>query len=51
MKNIFITISDQQDAWIREEASKREITLTAMIRRIIDDRYEKPQEKTIKDPQ
>ena len=41
MKNKLISISDQEAQWVQEEADHREITFTEMVRRIIDDRYEK----------
>ena len=40
MKNKLIKLSDQENSWIQEEADKREVTFTDMLRRIVDDRYE-----------
>jgi hypothetical protein len=45
MKNKFIALSDQEHKWVEDEAKRREITFSDMIRRIIDDRYEKQEEK------
>ena len=45
MKNKLISISDQETQWIQEEADRREITFTEMVRRVIDDRYEKRENK------
>jgi hypothetical protein len=39
MKNKFVSISDLENSWVQEEADKREITFSDMLRRIIDDRY------------
>lgn len=47
MKNKLVKISDQENKWIQDEADKREITFSDMLRRIIDDRYEK---KEIENP-
>lgn len=44
MKNKLISLSDQETQWVQDEASKREITFCDMVRRIIDDRYEKKEE-------
>jgi hypothetical protein len=41
MKNKLIALSDQETVWVQEEADKREITFCDMVRRIIDDRYER----------
>jgi hypothetical protein len=41
MKNKLIALSDQETEWVQEEADKREITFCDMVRRIIDDRYER----------
>lgn len=48
MKNKLVSLSDQENQWVQEEADKREITFSDMLRRIIDDRYEK-KENTEKD--
>jgi hypothetical protein len=41
MKNKLVKLSDQENTWFLDEAKKREITFSDMLRRIIDDRYEK----------
>jgi hypothetical protein len=41
MKTKHVKISDQESKWIQDEADRREITFSGMLRRIIDDRYEK----------
>jgi len=41
MKNKLIAFSDQEIKWVQDEAEKREITFSEMVRRIIDDKYEK----------
>jgi len=41
MKNKFISLSDQETKWVQDEADRREISFTDMMRRIVDDRYEK----------
>ena len=43
MKNLYIAVSDLHNKWARAEAKQREITLSDMFRRILDDRYEETQ--------
>ena len=48
MENKFISFSNQEVKWIKEEAGKKELSFSAMLRRIIDERYEKREEKSDK---
>lgn len=47
MKNKMVKISDREEAWVKEEAKTREITFSDMLRRIIDDRYEKKSHESV----
>lgn len=51
MKNKLISLSDQETAWVQKEAIRREITFCDMIRRIIDDRYEKQEKMSMPEAQ
>jgi hypothetical protein len=41
MKNKMVSISDQECAWLEEEAKKQELTFSGILRRIIDNWHEK----------
>ena len=43
--NKLISISTQEEKWVKDEAKEKEITFSEMLRRIIDDRYDKQEEK------
>ena len=45
MKNKLIKFSDQENKWIQDEADRREITFSEVLRRIVDANYEKTEEK------
>jgi hypothetical protein len=40
-----LALTSQEIKWVEEEAEKRELTFSDMMRRIIDDRYDKQEEK------
>jgi hypothetical protein len=40
MKAKLIKFSDQENRWIQDEADKREISFSDMLRRIVDTHYE-----------
>jgi len=46
MENKYISFSNQEVEWIKKEAEKKELSFSAMLRRIIDERYEKQEEKS-----
>lgn len=47
MKNRLIKFSDQENQWVQDEAKRREITFSDMLRRIVDDRYEKKENEKV----
>jgi hypothetical protein len=44
-KNKLLALTSQEIKWVEEEAEKKELTFSDMMRRIIDDRYEKQEEE------
>jgi hypothetical protein len=40
-KNKLLALTPQEIKWVEEEAKKRDLTFSDMMRRIIDDRYDK----------
>lgn len=46
MKTKLLRFSDKEVDWIQTEANKKELTFSHMVRRIIDERYEKTETET-----